>query len=719
MTNVAIKRKAKLISKEDVIKFREDEAKRLFAQLKDQQSFQDNPFVTQYFVIIEEFKQTTLCNHRCILNAKKILVVPRVVRNTSTKGSEGQGIDQEHDVPTYLYAASNLHFRMHFSCPKEILELLKHLCPDAMFVLCQEDANIQHIHPLNHIVDSICSRDFHILRENFYPEDMSFFREINRIMTIDLFPEVKELLLHSMKGQRNERKTAAINIGYSTTDCKRYVDNRLTIFGNIKPFLSGLKISKKVRRSLGQLAVLGFKKIVDKSFIQDLVHDPTNSSTGASIRHHLRHEFAKYLYIHDKDLPYFMAEGIAIVLNPLLAPHKDKLNDPNCDITLTITRMCQNIDHDIKDNRISSKLRKEMGNKMVPFTIIFYSRRVCASYDMIRSKLDNFCKYGKFQEFLIQRILDVQSEANYSAKLFDSNEYYLQLTAYREPVVMPRYYDPMSRYSIVLDMIFRHAVKSQKKKCLTAENLLVILFNLAKRPRNSELHMNIEPYTFSASHSRIHIEIKHLLHLVKTVACGSRSNEIYSKWIKMHERLLGNPFRLKAIEATELIHLMSLMGIVPLEFCMWSSIRFLPDVVQEEEWIHIIRFVKNHVNKLAAVDTLKSIAIEYHNQFKSLGSKHRLNCEEVFGSIRTWTVSNGKCQNIFRLKNQQAPDFMTLSIRAPIEEEDRIHKSTKSIQLTNWIAKTEMNIYWIHPDGCNFALDSTIYIPPGLCKYFT
>ena len=50
--------------------------------------------------------------------------------------------------------------------------------------------------------------------------------------------------------------------------------------------------------------------------------------------------------------------------------------------------------------------------------------------------------------------------------------------------------------------------------------------------------------------------------------------------------------------------------------------------------------------------------------------------------------------------------------------DDRILKSTASIQFTNWITKSESNVYWNHPDGCNFALDSKVYIPPGLCKYF-
>lgn len=45
--------------------------------------------------------------------------------------------------------------------------------------------------------------------------------------------------------------------------------------------------------------------------------------------------------------------------------------------------------------------------------------------------------------------------------------------------------------------------------------------------------------------------------------------------------------------------------------------------------MNIICFVKDHVSKLASVDTLKSIAVDY-----SKGNKHKQNCEEVFGSIR-------------------------------------------------------------------------------------
>lgn len=50
----------------------------------------------------------------------------------------------------------------------------------------------------------------------------------------------------------------------------------------------------------------------------------------------------------------------------------------------------------------------------------------------------------------------------------------------------------------------------------------------------------------------------------------------------MHEVLLGDPFHLKAIQATEIIHLMSLMGIIRLEFLMWSSTRFLLNVVKKK-----------------------------------------------------------------------------------------------------------------------------------------
>ena len=51
----------------------------------------------------------------------------------------------------------------------------------------------------------------------------------------------------------------------------------------------------------------------------------------------------------------------------------------------------------------------------------------------------------------------------------------------------------MSRYSIILDMIFHRDVKSQKKNCIKAKNLLVILLNLARSPRNS-FDMNVESY---------------------------------------------------------------------------------------------------------------------------------------------------------------------------------------------------------------------------------
>jgi hypothetical protein len=49
-----------------------------------------------------------------------------------------------------------------------------------------------------------------------------------------------------------------------------------------------------------------------------------------------------------------------------------------------------------------------------------------------------------FHEYLIPQIIDVASEKNYN-KLFDSDEYYLQMSKHKEPAVMPRYYyDPMS-----------------------------------------------------------------------------------------------------------------------------------------------------------------------------------------------------------------------------------------------------------------------------------
>jgi len=694
------------------MEFREEHATRLFIQLRDHQTFRDNPFASQYFIVIEETEASQNCDYRCLLNATKILVVPRVARLVTT----GAALAEMNHVPTYLYVASNLHRKLHFSCSKAMLEQLKHLCSDATFVLCQEDARIRFQDPLNHIIDDVCSREFQLLRENFHPNDTSFFQKIHRIMTVDFFPEIESLLLKSVKAQElNKRKTAAINVGYSTTDCNRYIHNRLTIFENIKPFLSGLKLSDKARKLLGQIAVLGFKKIVDKGFMQQNVKIPTNSQSA--IRKQLRQEFAKYLYIHEHDIPYFIAEGITIVLNPLLGPHKDKLNDPNFDTTLTITSMCQST-YSVEDNkRTQSKLRQLVDGSMFPFTIIFYSRRVCASYQLLRSELDCFSKVGRFQSYLVQCILDVHSPNNYYARLFDSNEYYLHLLTQTGAVTMPRYHDPLSRYSIALDMIFRHAVNSENEKCMTVENLLVILLNLVRGSRYSEICLNIEQFDFSKMHNRNPSEIKRLFRLAKE-AERERTNDIHSSWTSLHGKLLDGPFHLKVIEATELIHLMSLMGIIPIEFYMWSSIQFLPAIVQENEWFNIINFVKIHVNRIASVDTIKSIAIDYINQVVKLESEYN-NCEEVFGNVRTWAISKpGICQNIFRLKKQTS-NIVALSIRAPIIDHKDCRKS-KSIQLTNWKDKN-LSICWMHPIHNNglLVLGSNMHIPPELRKYFS
>lgn len=728
MTNIAIKRKAQQISKEDEIQWREDQAKRLFELLEDPFQTGHTPFVSQYLVVIEENKNnksTTECDYRCLLNAKKILVVPRVVTrrlsctastastaDSTTGGSEVLVDVNVNHAPTYLYTAHHLHCKMHFSCSKATLEQLKHVCPDAMIVLCKEDMVIRNMHPLlDHIViDTICSQDFHILRENLHPEESSFFQEIRNIMIIDLFPEVRTLLSQSIKSQKNIRKTAAIHVGYSTTDCNRYVDNRWTIFDNIKPFLSGLKLSENARRSLGKIALLVFKKSADKNFIQCVHNNPTDRDLA--IRYQLRREFANYLYIDENDMPYFMAEGIAITLNPYLGPHKDKLNDPKSDITLTVTSMCQIIkteEEDENDKRIQSKFERIVDGRMCPFTVIFYSRRVCASYDLLRNKLDAFGKCGKFREYLIQCILDINSPTNYYARLFDSNEYYEQISMTTEPIAMPKYHDPMSRYSIVLDCIFHHVVQVQNTTSMTVENLLVLLLNLVRHHRNSELYLIIENYKPTTSYTLKQTEIEKLFQMTKKMAC-SHSKNVYSEWIKLHGSLLDSPFHLNVIEATELIHLMSLIGIVPLEFCMWSPIRCLPPVVQEKEWSYIIHFVKRCVNQIATVDTLKSIAIDYQNQFIQPGSKHRFNCEEVFGNVRTWHISKtGKFQNIFRLKQHQASDLVALTIRAPIEDNRKCKR--KSIHLTNWRNK-ESNICWVHPDDNNLALHSKMHIPP-------
>ena len=707
-----LKRKNYLISKDKETESREEEGKCLFSQLCNHQTFHNNhPFMSQYFIVVEEKEKSTKCDHRCLLNAKRILVVPRVARLGLVTMGAGTAAETNH-VPAYLYVANNLHCKLHFSCSKEMLEQLKHLCSDATFVLCQEDTPIRFQDPLNYIIDSVCSLDFHLLRENFHPNDTSFFQKIHRIMTVDFFPEIKSLLLKSVKVQEpNKRKTVAINIGYSTTDCNRYIDNRLTIFDNIKPFLSGLKLSEKARKLLGQIAVLGFKKAVEKGFLQNETF-PTNSDSA--IRHQLRQEFAKYLYIPECDIPFFIAEGIAIVLNPSLGPHKDDLNDPNFDTTLTITSMVSQSTDSVEEDK---KLMQLVG-KTFPFTVIFYSRRVCGSYHLLRSELDCFSKVGGFQAYLVQCILDVHSPNNYYARLFDSNEYYSHLLRQSGAVTMPRYYDPLSRYSIALDMIFRHAVLSeQKRRHVTVENLLVILLNLVKDSKYSDICVNIDQFDFSKMHNTNPGNIKRLFRLAKEAERGQKS-DIDARWSLFHEKLLDSPFHLKVIEATELIHLMSLMGIIPLEFYMWSSIQFLPNIVQEKEWLNIINFVKMKFNGIASVDTLKTIAIDYINQVVKPKSKYN-NCEEVFGNIRTWAISKtGICQNIFRLKKQTS-NLVALCIRAPIIDH-KDSKKSKSIQLTNWDVKNT-SICWKHPIHGNglLVLGSKMHVDPQLRKYFS
>ena len=124
--------------------------------------------------------------------------------------------------------------------------------------------------------------------------------------------------------------------------------------------------------------------------------------------------------------------------------------------------------------------------------------------------------------------------------------------------------------------------------------------------------------------------------------------------------------------------------------------------------------MKNRLNQMVSVDTIKSIAIAYINQVVKPETEYD-NCEEVFGKIRTWAISKtGVCQNIFRLTKQKTSSITALSIRTP-SINDKGTKKSKTIQLTNWQDK-DSGICWKNRGA--LVLGTKMYVPPSLREYF-
>ncbi|GFH59518.1 hypothetical protein CTEN210_15994 [Chaetoceros tenuissimus] len=410
-----------------------------------------------------------------------------------------------------------------------------------------------------------------------------------------IFKEIQ----NDLNMKESKRGTFALNIGYTSMDSNAYSDNRSSILRTVNPNLvkNTTQISEEARREFGKLALHASTSALEKFRLTNHFNLP--DTEAGNMRRELRKEFGRKLMMNDADLDSMKFEGISasVVLN--LNHHLDALNDSSKNQSGTIA-----MTHYLPVKIVNNKRLKELLGHLnytdedsFPFTIIFYGRKCCYSvYNFAKEIEEMQCKDSpQIEKIIASSILQIKGERDYDGRIFDDPSHtfldkFILHKIGKYPVKLQ--YDPMSKWSIVLDMILRFGCycNTNSRSDATAGDVIIIclfcilvgiheavsLFEMKMEKtdgkiillRNMMTIMEVQNITQEHINSFKELIFSHCekaLEVQKQKDVNSR-NIFCNKLQTTIESLSFHPTKEQAID---LIQVLCLCGILPLSFLDW------------------------------------------------------------------------------------------------------------------------------------------------------
>ena len=235
----------------------------------------------------------------------------------------------------------------------------------------------------------------------------------------------------STKATLKDRTIPTISIGFGTQDCTRYSSSRMSIEGNIKPYLSNGGLSAEESKLLFELVNSVFKDDLGKDafLVDDL------SSEERTIRKLLHKEFAQVLAGEEiDDHRFFRIEGLTIIIGQRLAPHCDTQNSKIMSMNNAVAVTTNIPMNTLEGNSVISNgkfidLKKTLCNRgydmkgSFPVTSVFYSKAPIDSHVQTCVNLKKLSDRNDFNKVMIWALTErIGDEVDYRGSILEGSE---------------------------------------------------------------------------------------------------------------------------------------------------------------------------------------------------------------------------------------------------------------------------------------------------------
>lgn len=228
----------------------------------------------------------------------------------------------------------------------------------------------------------------------------------------------------------NTNSLPVINLGWTLTDCHRYGDNQSTLAGTVKPFITKSNLNPKVTRYLVDVIETIFK-VLPSETVMSL--DSSGNEYQREFRRNMWREFKMSLGSKDRNVDYFRAEGITLLIPSTVGWHKDVLN---CDIPGMDSVVSINVSVPICDETFPFGTDGNLfyqwlvGNGYLdamsfPCSIIMYGRKPVGRYCLKLSLNKRLIGEDELVRKLLANALvnDMDSIVDYRSRIWNSKNY--------------------------------------------------------------------------------------------------------------------------------------------------------------------------------------------------------------------------------------------------------------------------------------------------------
>ncbi|GFH50803.1 predicted protein [Chaetoceros tenuissimus] len=496
-----------------------------------------------------------------------------------------------------IYFWDKLHKVIHLSVTKLQLELL------------QTFLDVKIIKNTENVSDEI--ENNHV-----FNNDPDLLNEKLNMSCVKIFKGVQ----HKLDIKESKRGTFAMSMGYTVNNYGAYSENRSSILHNINPKLVNdtTQINEDTRREFGKIALCMSTTALEKFGLSN--HFDLPDTEAGKKRKELRKEFGRKLMIDDAYLDSFKFESISASIVFNLNPHVDSENDPSENQSGTITTT-HYIPVKIVENENLKKLLTELNYKdddSFPFTLIFYSRKCCRStFAEVIEEMQRK-KSTPVDKIIASSIVDVRGKRDYDGRIFDDPSHHhldkiIQGLSSNEDGQYPvkLQYDPMSKWSIVIDLMIRIGCGVSSYGRFTAGDALILFLFCTVVGIDAAVELVCQTKN---------IDIRRLMMVRLERNISLEDINAFKKWIfsqceeahevqkrkdvelrntfcnKLQDGIESSAFRLTKEEAIDLIQLLSTCGILPLSFLDWCPSHNIDHFLGDP--LRIPDFVKEKRNKL-------------------------------------------------------------------------------------------------------------------------